>query len=471
MLLFFSMFVSWQMGYIYYMGPSLVIDGRTPLPISMDNVTTLIAAGYVLSIIYMLVFPKGVIHAEKFSTSMALVSVLGLFLPLSAQILKLLVYMQVFFCCFMIGFETFIIVNYFSENTAAVHLTLGYSVATFIAGFVQNDIYPLSFSVFRILTVIMLTMMLVFFFRLPTKDALPVFVKKSHNLPCPKKLFFGVFSLVLVSCLMMLCGPTAAGEVKHGVFISYTADTLGALFVYILYKKADIHPLKTVSVFIGLSAIGFLLLFASSYVGGLTGIACMLIGLGYVPCQLLPLFGIVLMKNYPSRFIAPGIITTALVTVLIQSSLVEVFRDIPQMLNLAYLLITIVLAILYLQLEPYLIYALQRKLPTTQEAEAITSEKAEPLDETEITQAEKVEIMTEAAETNIGESTPLSALTKREYQVLSLIAQGYSNSAIAKELVISEHTVNDYTKKIYRKLDVHSRHSAATLLIKYGSNT
>ncbi len=469
MLLFFSMFTSWQMGYIYYMGPSLVIDGRTPLPISMDNVTTIIAAGYVLSIIYMLVFPKGVIHAEKVSTSMALVSVLGLFLPFSAQILKLLVYMQVFFCCFMIGFETFIIVNYFSENTAAVHLTLGYSVATFIAGFVQNDIFPLSFSAFRILTVIMLTMMLVFFFRLPTKDALPVFVKKSHSLPCPKKLFFGVFSLLLVSCLMMLCGPTAVGEIRHGVFISYTADALGSLFVYILYKKANIHPLKTVSVFIGLSAIGFLLLFASYYIEGLAYIACVLIGLGYASCQFQPLFGIVLMKNYPSRFIVPGIVSTALVTVLIQSTLVEMFREIPQMLNLAYLLITIILAILYLQLEPYLIYALQRRIPTAQ-AEAFIPDETEALSETEITQAEKVEVMTPIEETNMGDSTPLSVLTKREYQVLSLIAQGYSNSAIAKELVISEHTVNDYTKKIYKKLDVHSRHAAASMLIKHSNN-
>ena len=38
----FMMFIVWQMGIIYYMGPALNINGRTPLPIDMDNVTMLI---------------------------------------------------------------------------------------------------------------------------------------------------------------------------------------------------------------------------------------------------------------------------------------------------------------------------------------------------------------------------------------------------------------------------------------------
>ena len=61
-------------------------------------------------------------------------------------------------------------------------------------------------------------------------------------------------------------------------------------------------------------------------------------------------------------------------------------------------------------------------------------------------------------------NSPLSQLTARELEVLNLIGDGYSNRDIAKILVISEHTVNDYTKKIYRKLDVHSRHAAAQII-------
>ena len=58
----------------------------------------------------------------------------------------------------------------------------------------------------------------------------------------------------------------------------------------------------------------------------------------------------------------------------------------------------------------------------------------------------------------------LAQLTAREREVLELIGCGYSNRDIASLLVISEHTVNDYTKKIYRKLDVHSRHAAAQFI-------
>ncbi len=466
LLVFFSMFISWQMGYIYYMGPSLVIDGKTPLPIDMNNVTSLIAVAYILSIVYMIFLPKAVVWGERITASVALLSVLGLFLPLSVSVLEVLVYLQVFCCCFMIGFETFIITNYFTENTAIKHLTLGYMVGTFIAGFVQNEFLPLSFSAFRVLTVIMLSLMLVFFWRLKVKDSTPTFAKKKDTIPFPLKLFAGTFALVLVSCLMMLCGPTAVGEVKHGVFISYTMDALGSLLVYVLYKKRGIHPLKTVSVFVGISAIGFLMLFASGYMQGLVHIGCALIGLGYIPCQFLPLFGIVLMKNYPSRYIAPGIITIALVTVLIHSSLVEAFRDMTNMLNLVYVMITVILAILYIQLEPYLIYALQRKIPFVTETHPLTeTTEDEYSDNTNTT--EKVETMTKTETTIEAQSSPLAVLTNREFQVLELIAQGYSNSDIAKILVISEYTVNDHTKKIYRKLDVHNRHAAAQVMIKH----
>ena len=43
----FAMFCFWQMGFIYFMGPALNIDGRTPLPIDMDNLTVLMAGCYV----------------------------------------------------------------------------------------------------------------------------------------------------------------------------------------------------------------------------------------------------------------------------------------------------------------------------------------------------------------------------------------------------------------------------------------
>jgi len=51
-------------------------------------------------------------------------------------------------------------------------------------------------------------------------------------------------------------------------------------------------------------------------------------------------------------------------------------------------------------------------------------------------------------------------LTRREAQVASLLSQGRSNQAIARELEISEHTARHHTQKILAKLEVHSRGEA-----------
>jgi LuxR family maltose regulon positive regulatory protein len=53
-----------------------------------------------------------------------------------------------------------------------------------------------------------------------------------------------------------------------------------------------------------------------------------------------------------------------------------------------------------------------------------------------------------------------STLTPREVEVLGLVAAGYSNRAIAEELVISEWTVKSHLTKVYRKLDASSRTQA-----------
>ena len=489
LLICFAVFNAWQMGYIYYMGPALVIDGRTPLPISMDNVTTLIALSYVLSIIYMIVFPRHVVWAERITAIASLLSVFGLFFPFSDEILKFFIYAQTFCCCFMIGFESFIIVNFFSEKTTIKHLTIAYAVSTTLVAVVQNDFIPFTFSIFRIFTVIMLFMMLFFFFKLPTsKEACPIYVKKGDLVRPPRKLFVGIYGVVLASCLMSLCGPTAVGEIKHGVFICYLFDSIGAISLYYTYKVKNIHPLHSVSIFMGISAIGFLCLFISSYVPFLAYVGCAFVGLGLIPCQFLPLYGVVLMKTYPSKYIVPSIIGIAVVTVVLHSGLLEIFRSVPNMLNLSYMTIILVLTIIYLRVEPYLIYTLNRKISFIDTSEVTTEDEYEVETEsadtpapnkavTDVTSTDILPIIEEIQEPEIQTSNDNAAepsaenllltLTKREREVLELISCGYSNADIAKLLFISEHTVNDHTKKIYRKLNVHSRHSAASIINKY----
>lgn len=52
-------------------------------------------------------------------------------------------------------------------------------------------------------------------------------------------------------------------------------------------------------------------------------------------------------------------------------------------------------------------------------------------------------------------------LTDRETEILNLIAQGYSNSAISETLFISMNTVKTHIKNIFQKLEVEDRTHAA----------
>ncbi|MBE0610559.1 MAG: helix-turn-helix transcriptional regulator [Dehalococcoidia bacterium] len=52
-------------------------------------------------------------------------------------------------------------------------------------------------------------------------------------------------------------------------------------------------------------------------------------------------------------------------------------------------------------------------------------------------------------------------LTRREQQVLALLARGYTLDTVAAELFDSTNTVKTHTLSIYRKLGVSSRSEAA----------
>jgi len=55
-------------------------------------------------------------------------------------------------------------------------------------------------------------------------------------------------------------------------------------------------------------------------------------------------------------------------------------------------------------------------------------------------------------------------LTRRELEVATLLAEGRTNTAIAKTLHISTHTARHHTQRILGKLGVHSRSAAGAKL-------
>lgn len=59
-----------------------------------------------------------------------------------------------------------------------------------------------------------------------------------------------------------------------------------------------------------------------------------------------------------------------------------------------------------------------------------------------------------------------AALTERESEVLTLLAQGYANKEIAARLALSYETVRTHLKNIYEKLHVRSRTEAAARYLR-----
>jgi predicted ATPase/DNA-binding CsgD family transcriptional regulator len=95
-----------------------------------------------------------------------------------------------------------------------------------------------------------------------------------------------------------------------------------------------------------------------------------------------------------------------------------------------------------------------------------------------------LEPIPEAAEGFLGETTPdptakaaptasgaqptLQQLTKREIEVLRLVAEGLTTPQVAERLVLSTRTVENHLRSIYGKLDVSTRAAATRIAVEQG---
>ena len=75
--------------------------------------------------------------------------------------------------------------------------------------------------------------------------------------------------------------------------------------------------------------------------------------------------------------------------------------------------------------------------------------------------AAAVEAVLDGAESIRGESARAPSLTKRELDILRLVAEGRSNAEIAQALHLQRSTVKNHVHSILVKLDAHSRGEAA----------
>lgn len=77
----------------------------------------------------------------------------------------------------------------------------------------------------------------------------------------------------------------------------------------------------------------------------------------------------------------------------------------------------------------------------------------------EIAQAQHGKILSEES------SEPIKNLTKREMEILRLVAEGLTNEEIGKRIFISEKTVKTHLTNIFDKLKVNNRFKAALLIM------
>ncbi len=81
--------------------------------------------------------------------------------------------------------------------------------------------------------------------------------------------------------------------------------------------------------------------------------------------------------------------------------------------------------------------------------------------------AKQANTVSQSKATDTSLFTLPAGLTKREAEVLRLIARGLTNAQIAEQLVISPVTVNSYLRSIYGKLGVSSRTAAMRYAIDH----
>lgn len=75
----------------------------------------------------------------------------------------------------------------------------------------------------------------------------------------------------------------------------------------------------------------------------------------------------------------------------------------------------------------------------------------------------------EARLARLDEVSRAAGLTSRERQVAELLGRGRSKQYIAETLYLSENTVRTYTRRMYAKLDIHSRQELQDLLESYNN--
>lgn len=445
----FAAYIVWQMGVIYFSGTALSVYGRTPLPMDIDRVTLLIAIGYIVSILFMILFPKWIVWAERILALIALVCIVVFFIPLPDTVLLLLYYIHIFCCITMIGFENALMVHLFTEKSILKHLCIAYPLANLFIAFLHNDLFPVPFYVFHLMTIIGLVLLILFSFKLPG-NLWPEFASKKDRIIYPKRLHYGVYIFSLVGGLLTLLGQAISETMPYGISLYYLSSAFWLFLLYILWKYKSIHPLRSVSFYAGISALGFLTALASLYISDFQIISIILLAAGISVLSLYPFMQYIMFRHYPSRFVSPIIIFMALMSVLVQSTLLDIFRDNIVMLYTVFLIIAVGATLFYLVIEPYLVASFEIQFAKMTESPTYAEKYTQEVSFTEHLNA-----------------NAFDKISPRERELAELILLGYTNSEMAEKLGLTLGTIKVYRKNLYSKLQIHSKRELFALADTY----
>ena len=444
-------FCIWQMGIIYFSGTSLSLFGRIPIEINQDINTLVIASGYIISIIVMIIFPRKMVLIERFVIFLALFCTIGVLIPFSSVITATFYYIVIFCCVFSIGGIASIATTLFTVDTTWRDAIVGNVVGGIGIAILQNDFIRFDFIIFMFCSIVMIFALLFFLLKLPAKIEI-TFAKKSSNYKRPIIPLIGNFIFIIFPTTLLLMATSIAETIKHGVSIMYLSASVMAIFLNIIKVKLRTNSIKAFAIFFMLTPLGFVFTILSTLKNqssSLGILACIFFGFSIVIANMWFFFSTSAFEIYPSRFIAAIGTGIGLVLALVHSVILESFRENLSILYYVYLVISIFLMILFYILEPYFIYSWKK---TIEDKKISHNKKQSSIYTEEKKENAKIELL------------GMEKLSVQEENLAKLILQGYSESEIAKEMNITLNTQKSYRKNLYTKLNIHSRRELFNLL-------
>lgn len=424
LLAFIETFSIWQMGVIYYSSNTLTVNSINPLPVTLDNSILIIFIGYILGMLFIYFFPKKTILMGRIIMIISLFSSLLLFFNIPSLLFKILYYILTFNCVFFISINTSMLINLYSLKSALMDAIIGAIVVGLSVSLFQNDIVSFDFNLFNIVSCICLSLIVIALFKLPIKIKTNFLTKNDKIKLPPKKSVIGLIIIQILCCLLTLFTSSLSESIINGVSISYFGLFISGLIAYILYKKNKLNPFKLCKYFFGICSLGFVLYLIPNNITSYFGL--LLQGFGLFNILIAPFLIANLFEIYPRKIIAPIVIIIDLFAVIINSLLLELFRNNSTLLYFIYSSVSITCVIVYLMVEQNL----------------------------------ELQSLYKISNKNILNDS----LSKRELEVTELLLKGYSNKEIANKLNISNYTVNDHIKNVYRKTNAHSRMELAQLI-------